>query len=385
MNYEQPFDIMALDSSYNLISLVVYNKVQWSRKCLEAGIFSIELTTEQYSKDWCYIYSPQRRELGRISQVNMSIKNGNVTVTISGKFIEADLDRMVVYPKPTKEYSQSNPHTSIVNGVQWLGQSGDADDVAMAFFNGFKTITYMGYDVGDYSGSTLKERTYALDILQGTVDHDNGSYVRAEHNRNGEYLGHKISTILKPSKAFYTVDYDRTTNEKTFNIRHGRDLTSGNAVGNNPIVFSTLNGTIASAGIVTSTTNTKDVGMGIQKNNETETFILIDGYDDAIGRFHKIDNLPNLNDYPNDHDYRVASLQNITNALSEQSDKLNLSFNVFDGSYEYVTDFDIGDVVSIKIPEIDVDVDAQIIGCYESIQNGVWNLSIEFGTPLKRR
>lgn len=384
MNYEQPFDLMALDCSYNLIAIVVYNKVQWSRKCLEAGIFSIELTTEQYSRDWCYIYSPQRRELGRISQVNMSIKNGNLTVTISGKFVEADLDRMVVYPKPTHEYSSSEPHTSIVNGVQWLGQSGDADDVAMAFFNGFKTITYMGYDVGDYEGTDLKERTYTLDIAQGSIDQNNGSYVRAEHNRNGEYLGHKISTILKPSKAFYTVDYDRDTNEKTFNIRHGRDLTSGNAVGNNPIVFSTLNGTIASAGIVRSITDTKDVGIGIQQD-ENETIILIDGQADAIGRFHKVDNLPSVSDYPIDHDYRLASLQNITNSLADQADKLNLSFDVFDGSYEYVTDFDLGDIVSVNIPEIDVDVDVQIIGCYETIQNGVWSLNIEFGTPLKRR
>ena len=384
MNYEQPFDIMALDSAYNLIAIVVYNKIQWNRKCLESGIFSIELTTEQYNNNWCYIYSPQRRELGRISQVNMSIKNGLLTVTISGKFLEADLDRMVVYPKPTHEYSSSYPHTSIVNGPQWLGQSGDADDVAIAFFNAFKTITYRGYDIGDYSGSNLKERTYTLDILQGTVDGDNGSYARAEHNRNGEYLGHKISTILKPSKAFFTVDYDRDTNDKTFNIRHGKDLTSENEDGNNPIVFSTLNGTIASAGIVKSNTDTKDIGIAMHEDND-ETIVLIDGYDDAIGRFHAIENLPSLNDYPVDHDYRIANLQNITNVLSENGDKLNLSFDAFDGSYEYMIDFDLGDVVTIKIPEIDVDVDAQIIACYEKIQNGVWSLNLEFGTPLKRR
>jgi hypothetical protein len=384
MNYEQPFDIMALDSSYNLVAIIAYNKIQWNRKCLEPGIFSIELTTEQYSNNWCYIYSPQRRELGRISQINMTIKNELLTVTISGKFIEADVDRMIVYPKPTYEYSASQPHTSIVNGPSWLGQSGDADDVAMAFFDAFKTITYRGYDVGDYTGEDLKERTYTLDIIHGIIDLDNGSYVRAEHNRNGEYLGHKLSLILKASKAFFTVDYDRSTNVKTLNIRHGRDLTSDNAQGNNPIVFGTLNGTIASAGIVRSTTDTKDIGIAIQ-SNENETVILVDGYDEAIGRFHKVDNLPSVSDYADDHDYRIAALQNITNVLSDNVDKLNLSFNVFDGSYEYITDFDLGDIVTVTIPEIDLDVDVQIIGCYESIQNGVWSLNIEFGTPLKRR
>ena len=50
-----------------------------------------------------------------------------------------------------------------------------------------------------------------------------------------------------------------------------------------------------------------------------------------------------------------------------------------------MVDFDLGDIVSIEIPEMNLSVNAQIIGCYEVIQNGVWNLDIEFGTPLKRR
>ena len=384
MNYEQPFDIMALDSAYNLIAIVVYNKLQWNRKCLEPGTFVIELTTEQYTNDWCFIYSPQRRELGRISQVNMSLKNNLITITVSGKFIEADVDRMIVYQKPTYEYSANQPHTSIVDDPGWLGQQGNAAEVAMAYFDAFKTIKYMGYDVGDYTGSTLKSRTYTLDIQRGTIDLNNGSYHRAEHNRNGEYLGHKLSLILKPSHAFFTVDYDRDDNTKTLNIRHGRDLTNENNIGNNPVVFSTKNGTIASAGVVRSNTDTKDIGLAFQ-STENEDIIIVDGYDDAIGRFHKVDNMPALSNYSTDLDFRLATLQNITNILTDNQDKLNLSFNVFDGSYEYITDFDIGDVVTVDISEMDLDIDVQIIALYETIQDGVWSLDIEFGTPLKRR
>ena len=384
MNYEQPFDVMALDSQYNLIAIVVYNKLQWNRKALEPGIFSIELTTEQYSNNWRFIYSPARRELGRISQVNLSLQNNLITVTISGKFIEADVDRMIVYPKPTNAYSASEPHTSIVNGPAWLGQSGNAGEVAMAFFDAFKTITYMGYDIGDYTGSTLKQRTYTLDVERGTIDLNHGNYQRAEHHRNGEYLGHKLSLILKPSHAFFTVDYNRETNAKVLNVRHGRDLTSGNSSGNNPVVFSTNNGTIASASVVRSNTDTKDVGLATQSTTD-EIIVIVDGYDDAIGRFHRVDNLPQEIEYPDDHDYRLAALQNITNILTDNQDKLNLDFNVFDGSYEYMIDFDIGDVVTVTLPEMDLDIDAQIIGLYETVQDGVWSLDMEFGDPLKRR
>ena len=382
MSYEKPFDLMALDANYDLVAILTYSNVQWNRKCLEPGTFVIELTIEQYTDDWKYIYSPDRRELGRISQVNMSLDNGIMTVTISGKFIEDDLNRMVVYPKPTSEYSAGTPHTSIVNGPNWLGQSGDADVVAKAFFDGFKSITYMGFDVGDYTGSSLKERTYTLNINDGIIDV--GNYVRAEHNRNGEYLGRKITQILKPSHAFYQINYDYETNTQTFDIKHGRDLTNDNTDGNNPVVFSTQNGTIAKASTVKSNTDTKDVVLSFHRDDD-KTEVLVDGFDTAIGRFLVNESMPSDEDYPVDLDYRLAVLQASTNLLSDSQDKLNLSFEIFNGSYEYMIDFDLGDIVSVEIPEMNLSVNAQIIGCYEVIQGGVWNIDIEFGTPLRRR
>ena len=383
--FEQPFDVMALDAEYNLVSLVVYNKLQWTKKCLEPGVFSIELTTEQYKKEWCYIYSPARRGLGRISQVNMRLKDNLITVTISGRFIEDDLNRMVVYPKPASEYSASVPHTSIINGPAWVGQSGTADVVAAAFFNGFKSITYKGYDVGDYTGSTLKERTYTLDIVSGTIDTEHGDYVRAEHNRNGEYLGRKISQILKFSHAFYEVNYDYQTNIKTFDIKHGKNLTNNNNEGNNPVIFSSQNGTIASAGIVKANTDTKDNVISFRRDETNGTDVLVDGLPNSIGRFLSYESLPLTFYYPDDHDFRVATLQANTNALGEHEDKVNVSFSIFGGAYQYMKDYDLGDLVTITIPEIDLDIDVQIIGCYEVVQNGVWNLDLEFGTPIKRR
>lgn len=386
-NYEKPFDVMALDVNFQNVGIVAYNKLQWNRKCYDPGIFSIELTTNQYSNDWKYIYAPDRRELGIISQVNMSINAKNiVSVTISGKFLEAELDRMVVYPRPTHFYdAQHDTYTSILPGnPDWLTPPGNpnAAEAAMAFFNGFKSISYMGYDVEDTTGETLQERSFSLDIEQGTIDTAHGSYKNSEHHRNGEYLGHKLGLILKPSNAFVTVDYNYQTNAKVLNVRHGRDLTSENESGNNPVVFSSQNGTIVKGGVVRSNTDTKDVCIAWQKD-ESLTLVMVNGHTNAIGRFLPRETLPNLEDYAYDKPYRVAANSDARNDLGENEDKLNLSFSTFDGSYEYMIDFDIGDVVSISIPEIGLSADVQIVGCYESVQNGVWSLDIEFGTPLK--
>ena len=385
--YEQPFDLYALDSSYVLVGILAYNKLQWNRKCYEPGIFSIELnSSQQYSREWKYVYSPDRRELGIISQVNMAFKKGTTSVTISGKFLEAELDRMIVYPKPKYFYSaEHDTYTSILPGnPDWLTPPGNpnAAEAAMAFFNGFKSISYMGYDVEDTTGQTLVERSFSLDIEAGTIDTDHGTYKNSEHHRNGEALGHKIGLVLKPSHAFFTVDYNYETNAKVFNVRHGRDLTAANEDGNNPVVFSSQNGTIAEGGIVTSDTETKDAVISWQ-TDESITMVFVNAHTDAVGRFMSRETLPELTDYAYDQPYRVAINTDARNDLREHEDKLNLSFSAFDGSYDYMIDFDIGDIVSVEIPEIGLSADVQIVGCFETVQNGVWSLDMEFGDPLK--
>ena len=53
-----------------------------------------------------------------------------------------------------------------------------------------------------------------------------------------------------------------------------------------------------------------------------------------------------------------------------------------DGSYEYMTDFDLGDLCSIEIPEINLSAHARLIGCYEVMKSGQWSMTMEFGTPI---
>ena len=51
-------------------------------------------------------------------------------------------------------------------------------------------------------------------------------------------------------------------------------------------------------------------------------------------------------------------------------------------SYEYRTDFDLGDLCSIEIPEMDLSAQARLIGCYEVMKSGQWSMTMEFGTPI---
>jgi hypothetical protein len=50
-----------------------------------------------------------------------------------------------------------------------------------------------------------------------------------------------------------------------------------------------------------------------------------------------------------------------------------------------MTDFDLGDVCNLEITEIDISAEARLIGCYEVVKDGVWTMTMEFGTPILKR
>ena len=58
------FNVMALDRNFNLVALLRYTNLQWSRKYHESGTFSIQIPIEQYQPSFKYIYTNARPETG---------------------------------------------------------------------------------------------------------------------------------------------------------------------------------------------------------------------------------------------------------------------------------------------------------------------------------
>lgn len=395
--YEEPFEVMALDSNFEIVSLISYANLQWSRKFHEVGSFSILLQGRQYSTTWKYIYSKSRKELGIISQVNWGKKNYIESVTISGYFVESELNKMICYALPSHFYDESGDFvgTSLLKNEglpTWVSWQGTADQVAKKFFESFKKIAFTNYEIGDDDGDTLTTSEYELDIDFGTIDSSHGSYHRADHNRNNERLGDKLYKILKFSGASFEVIWDFSTHEKTLNIIHGKDLTQDNTDGNNPVIFSSANGNIISASLVISNADTKDAVIQTAENQET-TYVLVNQKSDSIGRFTHQGMKTSINDYiksdtpsadipAQNKAFKLAAMEDATTILDNYTDKQNIEFQIYRGSYEYMKDYDLGDLISIQINEIGLSLDARIIACYEVVKRGAWELTLEIGTPL---
>ena len=396
--YEQPFSVKILNDNFDLVTPISFNNLQWDRMYNQAGKFVIDGVIGEYDRDtWKYVYTSERKELGKISQVNLKKQQGRVNLTLSGLFVESELNNMVCYAKPSKFDNDTGTHygTSILStgSPQWVTAEGTADVVARAFYDGFKQISFRNYLVGDFEGTGgLVTKNFALDINWGTVA--SGNYKYSIHNRNNEQLGDKLYDILKESYASIEVIFDYENRTKTLNIIHGIDRTQdGHAFGVNPIAFSTTNGSVKAASIVTSNTGTKDAIIQTAEE-ETQTLVLANCLNDSIGRFTAESMSSNQSDFINDETldpqagdiaHKLSAMADASTRLHELEDVVNLEFDFVNSSYKYIEDFELGDVVSVDLPELNVSLDTQIIACHEVIKQGVWSMSMEVGKTVFRK
>lgn len=356
------FNTIALDENYNIVSLLRFTNLQWNRKYHQPGTFSMQLPLEQYTNDIAYIYTKDRPEMGRVSQRNYIEQNGFDYIQLSGYFLEQELNRHVVY---------RHGATNIVNPVSWIEQSGAAEDVAYAFFDGFKEIAVSG------NVSNLNMRCKES-LGRGNV---------ANHARGGEYLGDKIYEVLKPSGMSYRVLYDFVNEKKTFEIWTGIDRTQDNVKKNNPIIFSTKYGNVKNPNILISDAEYKNacVVTNEQFAGESSIFstraVFNPAVDDKDISMLSLRSAVNKSDYT-ESDFQTALDNEALNGLMNTVKIVNMEFDASSGSYEYMKDFDIGDECTIEIPKMYLSADARLIGCYEVMKSGQWSMTMEFGTPI---
>lgn len=358
------FNIVALDSNYQIVTLLRPTNVQWSRKYHEPGSFSLQLPLEQYLPEIKYIYTKDRPEIGKVIQVNFLSQQGYQYMQLSGYFEENELNRHIVYPKG---------NGNITNSPSWIEKKGSAEDVAYAFFDGFKVLS-----ADEVTSSLAINRGESL--ARGKI---------AVHTRNGEYLGDKIYDILKPSGMSYRVRYDFVDSVRTFEVWGGLDRTEANAEKNNPIIFSTKYGNIKNPNVLISEENYKNAGVVINEYADGDSEIVttraaFHAVDNGLYNFVAVQSKANKSDYT-DSDFITALDNEIENALNETVKVVNVEFDALMGSYEYMQDFEIGDLCTIEIPEMSLSADARLIGCYEVMKSGQWSMSMEFGTPIIRR
>lgn len=352
-------NLIALNADFEIISLLSYTNLQWNRKYHKSGYFSVQIPLKQYRNDIQYIYTKDRPEMGKVTQINYIGKNGYRAIQLSGYFLEKQLDRFVVYPSGVG---------NIGNAPGWIEQSGPAEDVAVAFFDGFKSVT-----VGGVTASLKVDRTESR-----------GRGNTAKHTRNGEQLGHKIYNILKPSGLSYRVSYDFVNNIQNFEVWGGFDRTDSQ-YDNNPVTFSTKFGNIKNPDVLLDESNYCNCAIAAKEaqNEGEQNYVraVLEAADENYC-FAYVASALRPDDYSATEEFYSAMENEAHLEIQNRTKTVSVEFDALVGSYEYMTDFELGDKCNVEIPEIGFYANSRLIGCYEVIKNGEHTLTLEFGTPV---
>ena len=103
------FTLLGLGADFTILQILSCTNIQWNRKYYEPGDFSLQIPLKYYNSSVVYVYSKDRPELGKILTRKYVGKADKRYVTLSGKFVENELSRMVVYQKPTTTNITNNP------------------------------------------------------------------------------------------------------------------------------------------------------------------------------------------------------------------------------------------------------------------------------------
>lgn len=291
-----------------------------------------------------YIYTNERREMGIITQRNYAIaSNGFKYMQISGFFLERELNDKVI--NPLFVASNTPAETAVTNMVS----------------------------------------QYKKDIPLLSVSASLGRGSNISFQESNAQLSDKCYEILQPEEMSYKVEFDFINMTKVFSVYQGADRTQSQST-NNYVCFSSSFGNIKQPSVVTD--------EGSYKN-----YAIIGGAGEGADRIMEILDLSGGGyqkeifidassvEYDPEHTTLAEYKNNLRQyALSKMIEQYgiinNVEFDVMEGSYRYLQDFDIGDKCDIVIKEMNLIIEARIVSIYEVIKSGTHTITLEFGNQI---
>lgn len=382
--------IQALNAQGVNLGYPNFIELQWSRRWNGFGEFSVYMTAATYDPEIKYIKNEGRPETGIVQKIVYEQKPEGDFVTISGFFIEAllnwgalwkdknytattasgvrtrirtlvrDCMTLTVPPtvssytdpelKPTNPqlytfsldasmptpstmnlaYAKGTPCGDVL--LAWLNAN-DYSFTATPVFNTSGTGPYLGIDLVTYTGT---DRTSSVFFGKPYANVASVEYVLDESAERAEYI--LVQEINGTQAGTYSGVTTLSTSEGTKQYVFAHTYT----VANTP---SDMGGSYPMKVLYTSAGSDPSISqadLATQMRQE--------------GRIDMLDN------------YKLETV----------------TVDVLQNSFIYLTDYDLGDTVSIVIPEINLTFTAQIMEVYEVQSNNNLEVQIVLGTPKRR-
>lgn len=381
--------IIALDKEGNLLGYPNFIELQWNRRFNGFGDFSLYMPISEYDSSIKYIQNIDRPETGIVQKIVYEQKPEGDFITLSGYFIEALLnwgalwkdknytattaagvrthirrivrDGMTLTVPPTigtytdPEVKPTNPqlytfsldaamptpstmNLAYVKGtpcgdtiLSWLNAN-DYSMTANPVFNTSGTGPYLGIDLVTYTGT---DRTSSVFFGKPYANVASVEYVLDESAERAEYL--LVQEVSSSQASGYSNITVLTTSEGTKRYTFAHTYTSANTPAD-------MGGSYPAKVLYTSVgsdTTISQADLFTQMRQE--------------GRMDMLDN------------YKLETV----------------SVDVLQNGFYYLTDYDLGDTVSIVIPELNLSFTAQIMEVYEVQSGNQLQVQIVLGTPRR--
>lgn len=333
-------EVYALSSSWELVTAnVPYLNLQWNRKYYEAGDWEMQLPAEAYDPSWHYVVSNDRDEVGLVQKLEYDNSSGSRMVTVSGFFAEKVLDGIVCSPR----FVTDKAHTE--TAIQAL--------VEKMQLKAKKNVFPF------WSSTPLGNRTQC-DFL-------------------GDNLGTKVFSILETRELSYRVrQYKPTarTSALMMEVWQGVDRTVGQTA-NVRALFSTSFGNVSGETVSIDDSAFANVCI-VTAEDEALTFEV-----DQSGGGERFETfLDKSSEKPDDDqseaDFKAALEQSALERLSDCAEAVDITVDTL-GDSGYRMAYDLGDLVTVELPDIGLSLDTRIVEVTEVFKSSGHTVTLGFG------
>lgn len=331
--------LLALDSTFQPVDYLSFFNLQWNREYYEIGQFSVQIAAAAYNPKMAYLYTPDRPETGIIQKVELTETIKGRFVQLSGYFLEAILNDKVVYP------------------------------------------TY--YAAGTIPAAVVSMlRQYQGDIPLLTVAE--APAVQADETawqETGGQLASVAYTKLQTVQCSLRCRYDYQANTITAEVWRGLDRTQDQT--ENPFVtFSDGFGNLSEIDASRDISNYRNYAIICGKDQEENQKI---AYADLSGGGYRRVLYVDASSEPwnpseQTEDEYLASLQQLgLDKLLDYTVITNVDIQAVASGFEYMKDWDLGDLVDVIVDDIGLAMQARIVAVREVFKKNNHTVEIELG------
>lgn len=331
-------EIYGLTRDFELVTAnIPYFNLQWNRKYYEAGSFQLQIAAEVYEPSWHYICTHDRPEVGVVQKIQYDNDGGEKLILLSGFFAEKILDEVVCAPRFTKDLSRT-------------------ENVCKAMFDTYKVQSKKGIE-WQSNAAPLGDRTQS-DFL-------------------GDSLGSKMYSILETRELSYRVTVDDLFTKLTCSVWQG--LNRAQSQDDNPWqVFSTTWGNIEDETVSIDSSDYANVCIISAEDEALQMEVDLSNGGERFETFLDKTN-ESKDDDQTEAEFREGLRQEGLEKLADLLTETEIDITNF-GAEGYLTDYDLGDLVTVELEDIGVTLETRIVEIPEVFKPSGHTVELGFGT-----